>query len=142
MLEFRNLKIEDEQELLVLWKARLTRRRSPRWDIISFVNDSNHYRIILEDKPKGKIAGFGAIIFYQTPMEGLIGTIQEVAVAHEYGGQGWGRKLIEELIAIARQKKATSIWLTSNAKRAEAIHIYLTEGFIKKDTNFFVKELN
>ncbi|OGF25262.1 hypothetical protein A2303_03240 [Candidatus Falkowbacteria bacterium RIFOXYB2_FULL_47_14] len=142
MLEFRDLKIEDEQELLVLWKARLTASRSPQWDINLFVSDSNCRGVVLEDKTKGKIAGFGAIIFYQTPMDGLTGTIQEVVVSGEYSGQGWGRKLIEELIAIARQKKAASIWLTSNNKRAEAIHIYLTEGFIKKDTNFFVKELN
>ncbi|MFH0892640.1 MAG: GNAT family N-acetyltransferase [Candidatus Falkowbacteria bacterium] len=139
MLEFRNLKIEDEHDLLILWKARLTARRSPQWDINSFVSDNNCRGIVLEDRSNGKIAGFGAIIFFQTPMDGLIGTIQEVAIDRQYGGQGWGRKLTQELIAIARHKKATSIWLTSNDKRAEAIHIYLTEGFIKKTRIFSLK---
>ena len=140
MLKFRELKTEDEAALAVLFRDRLTEKK-PRWDIDSFMNNNNCFGLVLEDGKNKKIAGFGAIVFYETPIEGLTGTIQGVVIAREYAGAGWGRKLVKRLLAIARKKKAKSIWLTSADKREAAISLYLSEGFIKKETNFFVKEI-
>jgi GNAT superfamily N-acetyltransferase len=141
MFIFRKLRRRDEKELRLLFKKRLT-GREPGWNIGSFIWDRNCCGIVIEDSATGRIAGFGALALYQAPVEGKAATIQDMVVAEEFSGQGLGKKLVEKLIAVARRRHARSIWLTSRNERATALRLYLSEGFVKKETNFLVKKLS
>lgn len=55
--------------------------------------------------------------------------LAKMTVAEEYRGQGIGRKMLEYAIAQAKALGAKSVCLGSNARLANAIHLYESFGF-------------
>jgi phosphinothricin acetyltransferase len=78
---------------------------------------------------------------YPVPTKGIIGTIEDVVVSSDYRGQGLGRKLMENLINIARKEKLISLNLTSSPKRVAARNLYQSLGFNLSDTGIFWMKL-
>ncbi len=97
-------------------------------------------RIVLED-PDGQIIHQGGHIVMAfiglTPVGCCaliaIGSerfeLAKMAVSQAYRGKGIGRKLLMYTINLARSVGAKSLFLGSNAKLAEAIHLYESVGF-------------
>lgn len=89
------------------------------------------------------LVGMAAIHFKETWMR-KTGIIEDVVVDKFSRGQGIGRKLTEALIKEAKTRKADCVELTSNPnnpKRKEAIAMYESMGFIKRETNCYRLEL-
>jgi len=63
------------------------------------------------------------------PRESGCFELGKMAVAEARRGEGIGRKLVEYAIAQARVIGATRLYLESNAKLPNAVHIYETSGF-------------
>jgi putative acetyltransferase len=55
--------------------------------------------------------------------------VAKMAVSERYRGQGIGRKLLEYTIAQAKKLGAHKLELASNAKLANAVHLYESLGF-------------
>ncbi len=55
--------------------------------------------------------------------------LAKMAVAEEYRGRGLGRKILEYTVTRAKDLGAESLFLGSNTRLADAIHIYESVGF-------------
>lgn len=104
-------------------------------DLSPLVDDPNCHCLVAEDG--GKVIGFGSLSVYLTPVYGYKGKIEDMVVDKNYRGQGLGRKLLESLINIAKEKNIKSLYLTSNPARQTAIRLYESAGFEKKDTGIY-----
>ena len=97
-------------------------------------------RLVLED-PVDHIIGAGGYIFMATandfavgccaliPMEPGAFELAKMAVKEDHRGQGIGRKVLEYAIAYARKLGASRLYLETNRKLANAIHLYESVGF-------------
>jgi putative acetyltransferase len=93
------------------------------------------------DDPYGRILRKGGQIFMadwqrQTvgcvsliPMQDGVYELSKMAVAPERRGLGIGRRLLEHAIAEARKMGAKSLFLGSNARLENAVHLYESVGF-------------
>lgn len=55
--------------------------------------------------------------------------ILNVCVDPDYQGQGIGRRLLEQLLTIARARKADTAFLEVRPTNAQALSLYFSEGF-------------
>lgn len=55
--------------------------------------------------------------------------ILNVCVDPDYQGQGIGRRLLEQLLTIARSRKADTAFLEVRPTNVQALSLYLSEGF-------------
>ena len=133
MIKFRKLKLSDRKEVRILFDQ-LT-KETPSFNIKLVLKDKNCNCIVAEDK--GKVIGFGALVLAMVPCRGYFAKIEDVVVDEKYRGKGLGKKLIQELIKIAKKKKVKKINLTSNPKRVEARKFYESMGFEIYDTGVF-----
>lgn len=97
-------------------------------------------RDILND-PVGNILAIGGQIFMATaeslpvgccaliPMQPDGFELAKMAVAENLRGKGIGRKLLEYAITQARKLGASRLYLETNRKLANAIHLYESVGF-------------
>ncbi|MFH0969598.1 MAG: GNAT family N-acetyltransferase [Patescibacteria group bacterium] len=137
MLKFRKIKLTDKKEIEKLL-IQLTGKKV-KVDMKSLIKDEGADCLVLEEN--GKIIGFGSLIIHQIPCEGFVARIEDVIIDQNQRGKGYGRKMMEELIKIAKKKKIKKINLTSNPKRVEARSLYESLGFELYDTGVFRLEL-
>lgn len=91
-------------------------------------------------KDGDKIIGIATLYIF--PKIGKRGAyIEDVVVDSAYRGQGLGEKIVREVIAVAREKKADSVYLTSRPIHAAAHKLYAKVGFETKDTTVFTMKL-
>ena len=133
MPKFRKLSLQDEKELKQLMKQ-LTNSRF-NFDIKIVLKDKQCNCLVIEDQKK--IVGFGALVLSIVPALGYVGKIESMVVDKKYREQGLGKRLIEELLKIAKNKKVHSINLTSNPGRKEARRLYKSVGFELINTGVF-----
>ncbi|MEM9144006.1 MAG: GNAT family N-acetyltransferase [Bacteroidota bacterium] len=86
------------------------------------------------------LAGMGLMAEYST-VSGHKGWIEDVVVDQEYRGKGIGRKLMEELIAVGKQKGLTDILLFTGYHREAANALYQNLGFQKKESQIYILRL-
>jgi ribosomal protein S18 acetylase RimI-like enzyme len=108
-------------------------------DIEELIADKACNNIIIEEN--GTIIGFATLVIYSLPTTGKVGKIEDVIVDEKFRGQGYGRKLIEELLNIAKKNNLKKIQLTSSPRREIARELYKKFGFKEKDTTVFVLNL-
>ena len=103
---------------------------------------------VLEEKdretlgdPEGKILSRGGHIFMAQAGEEAIGCValipegdgvyelSKMAVLPAARGLGIGRRLLEHAVSQARLIGARSLWLGSNSRLANAVHLYESVGF-------------
>jgi len=93
------------------------------------------------DDPKATILDRGGHIFLVyadaepvacvalIPMENGVYELSKMAVSSRLRGLGIGRRLLEYTVAQARRLGARSLFLGSNTKLANAVHLYESVGF-------------
>lgn len=133
MIKFRKLKLKDEKDIEELFVQLVGEK--VKVDIKSLIKDTDINCIVLEDSKK--VVGFGSLIVHQVPSEGHVARVEDVIILDSHRGKGYGRKIMEELIKIAKKKKVKKINLTSNPKRVEARKLYSSMGFEIYDTGVF-----
>ena len=67
--------------------------------------------------------------------------IISVCIKEEYRNKGYGKRLLEECIAIVKSNGGSLINLTANKNRVYAHMMYNSLGFVHADTVFLKKEL-
>ena len=90
----------------------------------------------------GRIIGFAALIVHPVPTKGLVARVEDVVLDKEYRGRGLGKKIMEDLIEIAKSLKIQIIILTSNPKRIPARNLYESLGFNLIDTGVFLLKID
>jgi len=96
--------------------------------------------VVLVVRDGEHIIGMGELVVMHTPT-GRRGRIEDVVVDLAYRGKGLGRKLMEALVAAAKERSIQSIELSSRPSRVEANALYQKMGFEKKETNVYVMKL-
>jgi ribosomal protein S18 acetylase RimI-like enzyme len=64
--------------------------------------------------------------------------IERIYVLSDFQGKGIGRQLLEKAIQMAKEKKASYIWLGVWEENKRAIQFYKKNGFIAFDEHYFM----
>ena len=64
-----------------------------------------------------------------------------ICVKEEYRNNGYGKKMLEKIIEIAKENKIDYLELTSKKERVNARKLYLEIGMVIKDTDIFIKKI-
>lgn len=125
MIEIRLLKKSDLDEIFLL--EQLCFPEDP-WSKHAFETEvDNPFSIffVARDEDVGKMIGYGGIRLMHD-----IADITNVAVHPDYRGEGIGRKLLELLIRIAKEKNMTAITLEVRESNQPAQRLYSSAGFV------------
>ena len=87
-------------------------------------------------REKGKIVGMAILRWHDLPV-GRVGTLEDVVVAREHQGKGYGSELTVAIIDFAKKQKLTYIDLTTRPRRKAANHLYQKFGWEKRKTNVY-----
>lgn len=85
------------------------------------------YYLVAERLDDASIVGYAGLL---APQGGSDGDIQTIAVAESDRRGGLGRTLIQALVAEARKRGATQVFLEVRADNGGAQHLYETLGFV------------
>ncbi|MBV8087440.1 MAG: GNAT family N-acetyltransferase [Chloroflexi bacterium] len=97
---------------------------------------------ILVAERDGEVVGFVNLNFRPIlHYAQLVATIDELCVDETSRGHGVGAELIQAAIALARQRGADHVQLSTNRRRADALRFYERMGF-ELTSNFLVYALN
>ena len=83
-----------------------------------------------------KIIGMVTLCIYQCPT-GRKAWIEDVVVDQNYRGKGYGKVMIDKVIALCRNKGNMTLMLTSRPSRIVANQLYQSLGFEKRETNVY-----
>ena len=100
-------------------------------------DQNSHLYVIREED---RIVACASLCIYHQPFS-TDATIESVVVSSKMRSKGLGRKLMQHLIEEASRMKVDCIHLTSNPKREAANALYQKMGFVKKETNCYMKKL-
>jgi GNAT superfamily N-acetyltransferase len=86
------------------------------------------------------LVGFATVKFGAScpSVAGPVVELQTLYVQEHFIGQGIGRSLLQVAETKARERSASPLWLTVNAKNVRAISFYTREGYSKAGTTYFV----
>ncbi len=133
MFNIRKFEIKDAEKIKELFKELTDKPINFQAELL-VNNKAIHCRVL---ESEGDIIGFASLTMYPVPTKGMIGRIEDVVVSSVYRGGGLGRKLMEDLIEIAKQEKLEYLNLTSNPNRIAARNLYESLGFQIAETGFF-----
>jgi len=96
--------------------------------LIEGFNDKYHVFLVIEEKQE--LIGFGDMWIYpEFGHAGYSAYLQNFFVKKEYQNKGYGTKLLNKLMEIAKSKKATAFHITTSFKNKKAIALYKKMGF-------------
>ena len=91
---------------------------------------------IIVAKDGKRIVGMG-FLYLMVHIGRRTGHIEDVVVDEAFRGQGLGEKIVQKLIAAARENNLGTIYLTSRPSRVAANKLYQKLGFMEKETNVY-----
>ena len=105
----------------------------------NFKNNNFRELVICVD---GKVAGYLLMTRILNPIkEKFYYLVDYVCVSSNYRRMGLGRKLMDEVYSIAKDNNAIYIQLTSSRYREAAHKLYLSCGYVKRDSDIFRKDI-
>lgn len=112
-----------------------------RMDLIRMIKQENFRLVVARDidlnsHDEPSIVGMATIHWIEL-LTKINAYVDDVVVLETYQGQKIGKKLMLELIRIAREVCAHCVDLTSNSTRTVANKMYVNMGFEKKNTNYY-----
>ncbi|MEM7382598.1 MAG: GNAT family N-acetyltransferase [Bacteroidota bacterium] len=85
---------------------------------------------------EGRVVGMASMCTYKVH-SGYKGWIEDVVVDQQARGKGIGRKLMEKLIAVSKEKGLSRLMLFTEDHRQAAVHLYKDLGFQFKDSQIY-----
>ena len=80
-----------------------------------------------------QLIAMGTVCFYDV-ISGRKAWIEDVVVDEAARGQGLGRRIMEKLIEIAKEREAGEVLLFTGHHRTPAINLYKSMGFVEKQS--------
>ena len=105
-------------------------------DLSEILNANNHV-VIVGCFVDNEIVGIASMAYYKV-ISGNKGWIEDVVVDQNYRGMGIGRKLVKKLLNLAEEQKLTEVLLFTESHRNEAIKLYESLNFDKKESSIYV----
>jgi N-acetylglutamate synthase-like GNAT family acetyltransferase len=128
-----DLKEEDLEQINKLLLQLSATANPVDWKRISDVMQKGY---VFTARDEGKLIGMSLLIPL-TKFMAFFGNVEDVVVSEDYRGQGIGKKLMENLIAKAKELGMQHLFLTSNKNREAARAIYAAYGFEEYDTTAY-----
>lgn len=95
--------------------------------MIEGFDDKYHTILVVEENDQ--LIGFGDIWMYpEFGHAGFAVYLHNFFIKKEFQNRGYGKKLLKELIDVARSKKATAFHITTSFKNKKAIALYKKMG--------------
>jgi GNAT superfamily N-acetyltransferase len=95
---------------------------------------------LLAARREGEIVGLAVVAVFPR-LSGVAGRLEDVVVDAAARGAGVGAALVRAALAVARERGATSMELTSGPWREAANRLYPRLGFRRRDTNVYALDL-
>mgnify|MGYP001394059050 CR=1 FL=1 len=99
-----------------------------------FQQDNTTLVYVMEE---GKLLGMASMGNYRV-ISGIKGWIEDVVVDEAARGRGLGELLIRKLLAVAKEKGYTHVFLFTEAFRVPAIQLYKKLGFQFRDSQIYI----
>lgn len=131
-----NLSPEDYLAIDRLLAQLSTRKRPPTnsRDLAHALNEGMKLYVCRNDD--GSIIGMASIVFVHT-VSGSKGLVEDVVVDDAHQRKGIARALMQKLIFEAQMQSLRYVDLTSGPDRVAANTLYLSLGFVRRETNVF-----
>ncbi|MBC5864647.1 GNAT family N-acetyltransferase [Flavobacterium turcicum] len=136
ILSKNNLNLDIKEQV-----SELFRQLSPnkiQLDLEEILNEENQITVAYcEDD--NKIIGIASMCTYKV-ISGHKGWIEDVVVDSASRGKGIGRKLINLLVEVGKEKELSEILLFTEDHRLAAINLYSSVGFKLKESKIYCKK--
>jgi len=136
ILDKNNLNIDIKEQV-----SELFRQLSPnkiQLDLEEILNEKNQITIAYCEN-NNKIIGIALMCTYKV-ISGNKGWIEDVVVDSTSRGKGVGRKLINLLVQVGKEKELSEILLFTEDHRLAAINLYSSIGFKLKGSKIYCKK--
>ena len=131
-MKIRTLEPEDIKQVIDIWTNSFSRNFSKPVNS-EYLSDPNSTTIVISVEEI--IVGVASIHIIKK-LTRILGIIEDVAVNEKYRGKGVGKKLVERLILIGKQKNCDKIVLNSSEENSK---FYEKIGFKKKELQMVIR---
>ena len=131
-MKIRTLEPEDIKQVIDIWTNSFSRNFSKPVNS-EYLSDPNSTTIVISVEEI--IVGVASIHIIKK-LTRILGIIEDVAVNEKYRGKGVGKKLVERLILIGKQKNCDKIVLSSSEENSK---FYEKIGFKKKELQMVIR---
>jgi len=131
-MKIRTLEPEDIKQVIDIWTNSFSRNFSKPVNP-DYLSDPNSTTIVISIEDI--IVGVASIHIIKK-LTRILGIIEDVAVNEKYRGKGVGKKLVERLILIGKQKNCDKIVLSSSDENSK---FYEKIGFKKKELQMVIR---
>lgn len=131
-MKIRTLEPEDIKQVIDIWTNSFSRNFSKPVNP-EYLSDPNSTTIVISIEDI--IVGVASIHIIKK-LTRILGIIEDVAVNKKYRGKGVGKKLVERLILIGKQKNCDKIVLSSSEENSK---FYEKIGFKKKELQMVIR---
>ena len=131
-MKTRTLEPEDIKQVIDIWTNSFSRNFSKPVNP-DYLSDPNSTTIVISIEDI--IVGVASIHIIKK-LTRILGIIEDVAVNKKYRGKGVGKKLVERLILIGKQKNCDKIVLSSSEENSK---FYEKIGFKKKELQMVIR---
>jgi len=131
-MKIRTLEPEDIKQVIDIWTNSFSRNFSKPVNP-EYLSDPNSTTIVIS--VEDIIVGVASIHIIKK-LTRILGIIEDVAVNKKYRGKGVGKKLVERLILIGKQKNCDKIVLSSSEENSK---FYEKIGFKKKELQMVIR---
>ena len=131
-MKIRTLEPEDIKQVIDIWTNSFSRNFSKPVNS-EYLSDPNSTTIVISIEDI--IIGVASIHIIKK-LTRILGVIEDVAVNEKYRGKGVGKKLVERLILIGKQKNCDKIVLSSSEENSK---FYEKIGFKKKELQMVIR---
>jgi len=131
-MKIRTLEPEDIKQVIDIWTNSFSRNFSKPVNP-DYLSDPNSTTIVISIEDI--IVGVASIHIIKK-LTRILGIIEDVAVNEKYRGKGVGKKIVERLILIGKQKNCDKIVLSSSEENSK---FYEKIGFKKKELQMVIR---
>ena len=131
-MKIRTLEPEDIKQVIDIWTNSFSRNFSKPVNP-KYLSDPNSTTIVIS--VEDIIVGVASIHIIKK-LTRILGIIEDVAVNKKYRGKGVGKKIVERLILIGKQKNCDKIVLSSSEENSK---FYEKIGFKKKELQMVIR---
>jgi len=131
-MKIRTIEPKDLIQVIDIWTNSFSRNFSKPVNP-EYLSDPNSTTIVISIEDI--IVGVASIHIIKK-LTRILGVIEDVAVNEKYRGQGVGKKLVERLILIGKQKSCDKIVLSSSEENSK---FYEKIGFKKKELQMVIR---